>query len=138
MTSSPFAVIVAVGNDRQFQRLCALLGLDELAGDPRFSTNAARVINRGELIPLLEAAIVKWGRRDFSEALETAGIPAGPINDVSQVFADPQVVSRGMRLNVNGSPGVASPIVIDGTRQVSGRPSPVLGDFNPGDDAAER
>jgi crotonobetainyl-CoA:carnitine CoA-transferase CaiB-like acyl-CoA transferase len=123
-------VIVAVGNDRQFERLCALLGLEGLPGDPRFSTNAARVTHRRELIPLLASAIARRERQEFSEALEEGGIPSGPINDVAQVFGDPQVESRAMQLNLNGNPGVASPIVIDGKRQVSGRPSPILGGMN--------
>ena len=123
-------VIVAVGNDRQFQRLCALLGFETLAKDPRFSTNAARVTNRRELIPLLASAIAQRERRDLADALEAAGIPAGPINDVAQVFADPQVVARGMQLDIGGVPGVASPVVIDGRRQVSKLASPALGSSN--------
>jgi crotonobetainyl-CoA:carnitine CoA-transferase CaiB-like acyl-CoA transferase len=72
------------------------------------------------------------GRAEFSEALEAAGIPAGPINDVAQVFADPQVVSRGMKLELDSIPGLASPVVIDGKRQVSNRPSPRLGEDDRG------
>jgi crotonobetainyl-CoA:carnitine CoA-transferase CaiB-like acyl-CoA transferase len=117
-------VIVAVGNDRQFIRLCELLGLQELAADQRFETTAARVTHREALIPRLAAAIAGRGRAELSEALEAAGIPAGPINDVAQVFGDPQVVSRGMRLDHGDLPGVACPIVIDGRRQGSGRASP--------------
>jgi crotonobetainyl-CoA:carnitine CoA-transferase CaiB-like acyl-CoA transferase len=118
-------IIVAVGNDRQYQRLCAILGRPELAEDERFRTNADRVRNRSELIPLLEAALGTRGRDEFAAALEEAGIPAGPINDVAQVFADQQVVARGMQLPF---PGVASPIVIDGNRQVAERGSPILGE----------
>ena len=124
------AVIVAVGNDRQFARLCAILGLAELAEDERFRTNPARVVHRDALIPLLTEAIGGRPRREFSEALEAAGIPAGPINDVAQVFADPQVIHRGMRLP-GDPPGLASPIVMDGTRQVAERRSPGLGDGAP-------
>ena len=120
-------VIVAVGNDRQFERLCAVLGLDELARDERYRTNPARVVNRAELIPILQEAILERSRAEFSEALEAAGIPAGPINPVDAVFADPQVVHRGMRLD-GPLPGLASPIVIDGKRQVSARRSPRLGE----------
>ena len=119
-------VIVAVGNDRQFERLCAILGLDGLASDDRFRTNPARVTNRSELIPLLEQEIAGLGRQEFSEALEGAGIPAGPINDIAQLFDDPQVRHRGMKLELDGTPGLASPIVIDGKRQVSDRPAPAL------------
>ena len=119
-------VIVAVGNDRQFARLCAILGLAELAEDERFRTNPARVVNRAALIPLLEQAMRSRGRVEFSEALEEAGIPAGPINPVDAVFADPQVVARGMKLKLGELPVLASPIVIDGKRQVSTKTSPRL------------
>jgi len=124
-------VIVAVGNDAQFARLCAILGAEELAEDERFRTNPARVVNRAELIPVLAGAIAKRGRREFSDALEAAGIPAGPINAVDEVFADPQVVHRGIRLD-GDPPGLASPIVIDGKRQVAERRSPRLGEDEPG------
>ena len=121
-------VIVAVGNDRQFARLCDLLGRLELAEDERFRTNPARVANRAVLIPLLEEAMLKRSCAEFSEALEAAGIPSGPINPVDAVFADPQVVHRGMRTERDGMPGLASPIVIDGKRQVADRGSPRLPD----------
>jgi crotonobetainyl-CoA:carnitine CoA-transferase CaiB-like acyl-CoA transferase len=118
-------VIVAVGNDRQFARLCEILGLPELAEDESYRTNPARVVNRALLIPLLQSAIVKRGREEFSAALEAAGIPAGPINPVDAVFADPQVAARGLQLG-GPVPGLASPIVIDGRRQVADRRSPGL------------
>ncbi|HET9638091.1 MAG TPA: CaiB/BaiF CoA-transferase family protein [Allosphingosinicella sp.] len=123
-------IIVAVGNDKQFERLCGLLGLEALAADERFRTNPARVVNRAALIPLLEQAMRGRGRRELSEALETAGIPAGPINAVDSVFADPQVVHRGLRIE-GEAPGLASPIVIDGRRQVTDRPAPRLGEHGP-------
>jgi crotonobetainyl-CoA:carnitine CoA-transferase CaiB-like acyl-CoA transferase len=123
-------VIVAVGNDSQFARLCALLGLPGLAEDERFRTNPARVVHRAELIPLVADAIARRGQRELSEALEAAGIPAGPINSLDQVFADPQIVHRGMQLEGN-PPGLASPIVIDGKRQVAARRSPRLGEGEP-------
>jgi len=121
-------LIIAVGNDRQFDRLCAILDRPDLAADPRYRTNAGRVTHRTELIPLLAGVIASRGRTPLAEALEEAGIPAGPINDVAQVFEDPQVVARAMRLDLDGQPGVACPIVIDGRRQVSGGPAPRLGD----------
>jgi len=123
-------VIVAVGNDRQFARLCAIVGLPELAEDERFRTNPGRVSNRGELIPLLQSALAGRSRGELSEALEAAGIPAGPINAVDAVFADPQVAHRGLAL-AGDLPGLASPIVIDGRRQVSERRSPRLGGDRP-------
>jgi crotonobetainyl-CoA:carnitine CoA-transferase CaiB-like acyl-CoA transferase len=121
-------LIIAVGNDRQFARLCDIVGLAGLAEDERFATNPARVTNRAVLIPLLESAIARLRREELAQAIEDAGIPAGPINDVAQVFADPQVQARGLRIDPEGMPGLASPIVIDGKRQVSPRRSPGLGD----------
>ncbi|HEU0099534.1 MAG TPA: CaiB/BaiF CoA-transferase family protein [Allosphingosinicella sp.] len=123
-------IIVAVGNDRQFERLCGLLGLEALVGDDRFRTNPARVVNRAALIPLIEQAMAGRGLRELSEALEAAGIPAGPINAVDSVFADPQVVHRGLRID-GETPGLASPIVIDGRRQVARAPAPRLGEHGP-------
>src|SRR4051812_17238752 len=114
-------VIVAVGNTAQFRRLCALLGV---ADEERFATNAGRVGNRESLIALLSPAIALRRRDELVAALAAAGIPAGPINDVAEVFADPQVIARGMRIDPRGVPGIASPIVIDGKRQVAEGPSP--------------
>ncbi len=119
-------LIVAVGNDSQFRKLCAVLGLD-LADDARFATNPARVTNRAALIPLLATVIAGRAKADLYEALEAAGVPAGPINSVADVFADPQVIARGMRIEREGVPGLASPIVIDGERMVSDRASPKRG-----------
>ena len=118
-------VIVAVGNDAQFRRLCALLGLAE---EERFATNAGRVRDREALIALLAPPIALRRRDELLAALAVAGIPAGPINDVAQVFADPQVIARGMRIDPGGVPGIASPIVIDAKRQVAEGPSPPLSD----------
>ena len=123
-------IIVAVGNDPQFERLCALLGLEALATDERFRTNPARVVNRSALIPLLDQAIRGRGVKELSDALEAAGIPAGPINAVDAVFADPQVVHRGLMIE-GDTPGLASPIVIDGRRQTAEAPAPALGEHGP-------
>jgi crotonobetainyl-CoA:carnitine CoA-transferase CaiB-like acyl-CoA transferase len=119
-------VIVAVGNDRQFARLCEIVGLPELAEDERFRTNPARVVHREALIPLLAESMAGRRKAEFSEALEAAGIPAGPINAVDAVFADPQMVHRGLRL-AGEIPGLASPIVIDGKRQTAPSGGPPLG-----------
>jgi crotonobetainyl-CoA:carnitine CoA-transferase CaiB-like acyl-CoA transferase len=119
-------MIVAVGNDRQFARLCEILGLPALAGDERFRTNPARVTHREALIPLLAKAMAPRHRAEFSEALEAAGIPAGAINPIDAVFADPQVVHRGLQL-AGEIPGLASPIVIDGKRQAAPPGGPPLG-----------
>jgi crotonobetainyl-CoA:carnitine CoA-transferase CaiB-like acyl-CoA transferase len=119
-------LIVAVGNDRQFARLCAVLDVPALANDVRFATNPARVANRAALLPLLVARTVLWPAAGLLAALETAGVPVGPVNRIDQVFADPQVVTRGMKLLMDGIPGLASPIRYDGARAVDDRPSPRL------------
>ncbi|MBW4330698.1 CoA transferase [Stakelama sp. CBK3Z-3] len=121
--ASDGALIIAVGNDGQFARLCAVLGLD-LAGDARFATNPARVANRDALVPVIGRAVAAWTKADLATALEANGIPAGPINNVAEVFADPQVIARGMQIAPRGLPGVASPIVIDGVRMAADAPSP--------------
>lgn len=116
-------LVIAAGNDGQFASLCRILGV-ELAGDARFATNPARVANRTELVPKLEALTGEWRRQALFEALEQAGVPAGPINDLDEVFADQQVVARGLAIAPGGFPGVASPIVIDGIRMASPIPPP--------------
>jgi crotonobetainyl-CoA:carnitine CoA-transferase CaiB-like acyl-CoA transferase len=121
-------LIVAVGNDRQFAKLCAVLDVPALADDARFATNPARVANRAALLPLLVARTVLWRAADLLAALEAAGVPVGPVNRIDQVFADPQVVARGMQLAMAGVPGLASPIRYDGERAVAARPSPRLGE----------
>jgi crotonobetainyl-CoA:carnitine CoA-transferase CaiB-like acyl-CoA transferase len=123
-------MIVAVGNDRQFARLCVILGLPTLAGDDRFRTNPARVTHRETLIPMLAEAIATRRTKELSEALEAAGVPSGPINSVDAVFADPQILHRGLRLE-GEIPGLASPIVIDGKRQSAPPSGPVLGGSQP-------
>ena len=103
-----------------------LLGAPELGEDARFATNSDRVGNRTELEAALAPRIALRRRDEFLAALAASGIPGGPINDVAQVFADPQVIARGMRIDPGSVPAIASPIVIDGRRQVSDRPSPAL------------
>ncbi len=129
----PFAaadqpLIIAVGNDRQFARLVGILGRAEWASDERFATNAARVANRDVLVPMIAEAIATRPASGWFEVLEAAGIPAGPINSVSQALDDPQAVHRGMRREVGGVPLVGSPLRIDGERQDSDLPPPRLGE----------
>lgn len=124
-------LVIACGNDGQFAKLCAVLGCPALAADPRYATNPARVVNRAALIPLLEELLRAWRRDPLIDALDAAGVPAGPINTVAQAFAEPQVIARGMRVDLPTSggaltPGVASPIIIDGVRQVADRGAPAL------------
>ena len=116
-------VIVAVGNDGQFARFAAILGMPELAQDERFMSNVGRVSHRADLVPLLTAKTIRMTRDGLLSALEAQGVPAGPINNVADVFADPQVVARGMRIDLPSAaakdgaiPSVRSPIVMDGFR----------------------
>jgi crotonobetainyl-CoA:carnitine CoA-transferase CaiB-like acyl-CoA transferase len=121
-------LIVAVGNDSQFARLADVLGHAEWAADERFSTNAARVANRRELVAMIGAEIAKRPAAEWRAALEQAGIPCGPINSVSEALADPQAIHRGMRREVGGVPVVGSPLRLDGQRQDSPLPPPRLGE----------
>jgi crotonobetainyl-CoA:carnitine CoA-transferase CaiB-like acyl-CoA transferase len=128
-------VIVAVGNDGQFARFVAVLGKPELAQDERFKTNAGRVGNRAQLVPLLTELTLPFTRDALLSALEQQGVPAGPINTVADVFDDPQVVARGMRIDLSSEmaqggaiPSVRSPIMMNGAPMASERPSPRLGE----------
>jgi crotonobetainyl-CoA:carnitine CoA-transferase CaiB-like acyl-CoA transferase len=126
--------IVAVGNDGQFARFAAMLGVPDLADDPDYKTNAARIENRERLIPLLAARTATMTRADLLAALERDGVPGGPINDIAQALADPHVQARGMRVELD-APHVAGgtlsqvrgPIVIDGEPMVADRAPPALG-----------
>jgi len=93
-------IMISVGNNDQFSRLCAALGLPALEQDPRFDSNAMRVQNRAALVPMLEAAFAAWKLADIVAALDVAAVPAGPVNDLPQVFADPQVKARGLQVDV--------------------------------------
>ena len=93
-------LIVAVGNDGQFSRFCAVIGTPELAEDKRFLTNSDRVKNRDALVPLLQAKMLERDKDDWIALLEAANVPAGPINSVAEVFAEPQIRARQMRVNV--------------------------------------
>jgi crotonobetainyl-CoA:carnitine CoA-transferase CaiB-like acyl-CoA transferase len=113
-------VVLAVGNDGQFERLCEVAGRPDLARDPRFRTNAARVEHRAEVVAALAPLLAARTAAEWIAALEGAGVPCGPINDLAQVFADPQVRHRGLRVEaphpVAGAvPMVASPIRLSGT-----------------------
>ena len=125
-------LILAVGNDGQFERFCAVAGCPELAADPRFATNAGRVRHRETLVPLLAATLKPRRRADWLAALEAAKVPCGPINGLDDVFADPQVQARAM---VDTMPHplagsidlVASPLKLSATPPVARRPPPLLG-----------
>jgi crotonobetainyl-CoA:carnitine CoA-transferase CaiB-like acyl-CoA transferase len=126
-------VSIGAGNDRQFRACVAVLGLPHLADDPRYATNQARVANRASLAAVMSAATATFTRDALLAELETAGVPAGPINSVADVFADPQVVHRGLRLDLpregGGTiPTVRTPIRMSETPLVYERPSPRLGE----------
>ena len=123
-------IIIATGNDAQYRRLCALLGLDWMADDDRFATNADRVANRPEMIANLTAQTRNLTRADLLEGCEAQGIPAGPINDMAEVFADPQVQARGMRIELDGVPGVRAPFRFSAAELSLSRPAPKLGEDN--------
>ncbi len=125
-------IIVAVGNDGQFRIFCEALGLNELSASPLYQYNKSRVANRDSLEAIVKPALMAFTRAEILAKLEAAGVPAGPINRVSDVFADPQIIHRGLKLDLvsgDGSPvsGIASPIVINGQRMASASPSPMLG-----------
>ncbi|MEQ8651275.1 MAG: CaiB/BaiF CoA-transferase family protein [Kiloniellales bacterium] len=125
--------IIAAGNDQQFQRFCALLGAPELSADPRFATNAARVANREAATELLSALTGKMPRDELLAALEKAGVPGGPINSVEQVFDDPQLQSRGLRVELPSTGAGAlsylrSPLRFSETELTMERGAPRLGE----------
>ncbi|MEZ5933265.1 MAG: CaiB/BaiF CoA-transferase family protein [Alphaproteobacteria bacterium] len=121
-------VIIAVGNDGQFGRLCSVLGLMDVAADPRFSTNPDRVANRDALTDVLSIAIEPWTRGELLAALEASGVPAGPINDIAEVFADPQTRARAMQIAPEGIPGVRTPLRFSAAELALDRASPRLGE----------
>ncbi|MDO5603842.1 MAG: CaiB/BaiF CoA-transferase family protein [Paracoccus sp. (in: a-proteobacteria)] len=120
-------IIIATGNDAQYRRLCEVLGLPALADAPDYATNADRIRNREALTAAISAVTRGRRRDDLLAALEARGIPAGPINDMGDVFADPQVIARGLRIAPEGVPGVRLPVVFSGAELATGRASPRLG-----------
>ncbi|MBX6320577.1 MAG: CoA transferase [Rhodospirillaceae bacterium] len=127
--------ILAVGNDAQFAKFCAFAGAPELAGDPRFATNTARVRNREALAPLLVDLARRKSRDEWVEGLTRAGVPCGPVNTVDQVFADPQVQARGMRITMpHPAAGegtvdlIGNPIKLSDSAVEYRRPPPLLGE----------
>ena len=126
-------LIVAVGNDSQFKAYCRVIGLTDLSADVRFSTNSNRVINRDALVPLLTDVMRLKARDHWLDALEKAGVPAGPINSIEQVYEDPQVQSRQMKLELphalaGTAPVGASPLRFSDTPVVYRHAAPILGE----------
>jgi len=125
-------IIIAVGNDTQFARLCGVLGCPEYASDERYTKNANRVRYRDALLPLLQARLITRGVEDWVERLTPEGIPCGPVNSIAQTFANPQVIHRQMRIDLphplSGSvPSVANPIKFSGTPIQYRNAPPTLG-----------
>ena len=121
-------IIIATGNDAQYRRLCGLLGLEEMAEAPEYLTNADRIANRDKMIARLMARTRQRTKADLLAACEAEGVPAGPINDMAEVFADPQVVARGLRIDPEGVPGVRAPFRFSDAELSLGRASPKLRD----------
>lgn len=125
-------IILACGNDNLFNKFCEVAGCQPLAQDARFATNARRVENRDQLNPLLNDIFRKRSTRDWVQALEAAGVPNGPINNIKQVFEEPQVVARGMKIELQHPtagkvPLVANPMRFSATPLKHEAPPPTLG-----------
>ena len=126
-------LILAVGNDGQFRKFCDVAGQADWSADPRFATNAARVRHRDVIVPMIDAVMRTRTQREWLAALEQAGIPCGPINRLDQVFADPQVVARGMKLDLahplaGAVPQVRAPLRFSGTPLSHALAPPLLGE----------
>jgi formyl-CoA transferase len=121
-------IIIAVGNERQFARLAEMCGHPEWTRDERFASNAQRVAHREEIVALIAEAIARRPAADWLEQLERAGIPAGPINRISQALSDVQAQHRQMVRTIAGMPLVGSPVRLDGARADSDLPPPALGE----------
>lgn len=120
-------IVIAVGNDGQFKRLCDVLKLEALPDNPRFASNSARLANRVELSALIETETRRFDRDKLLTVLEEATVPAGPINTVEEVFNDPQFNYRGMEISPGGIPAIRTPITMSKSDLDLDRPSPKLG-----------
>jgi crotonobetainyl-CoA:carnitine CoA-transferase CaiB-like acyl-CoA transferase len=128
-------VIIAVGNDQQFRHFCAVIRRPELATDARFLTNADRVGNREPLVEAIGLALRDFTRAELLAALEVRGVPCGPINSIAEAFADPQLLARGVRVDLPAAetpsgliPSLRTPIVFSDADLALQRPSPRLGE----------
>ncbi|WP_170370088.1 CaiB/BaiF CoA transferase family protein [Ruegeria arenilitoris] len=121
-------IIIATGNDRQYQRLCRVLNLPDMAEAPEYLHNKDRLANRRTLIARLNGATATWAKADLLAACEAQGIPAGPINTLDEVMADPQVIARGMQIDLDGVPGIRAPFVFSDADLNHSRPAPKLGE----------
>ena len=128
-------IILAVGNDGQFKRFCQVAGCPELAEEKRFATNSQRIVHRAELIPIVAGILRTRSKREWLEALEAAGVPCGPINNMKEVFDDPQVKHRNLRVDIphpsgGSAPVVASPMRLSETPVEYRLAPPLLGQHN--------
>lgn len=128
-------IILTIGNDGQFRKFAGVAGRPEWADDPRFASNKARVAHRAELIPLIRQVTVFRTTAEWVATLECAGVPCGPINDVAQVFDDPQVRHRGLRIEMphpcaGSVPQVASPLRLSASPVSYRNAPPLLGEHS--------
>ncbi|HQU67024.1 MAG TPA: CaiB/BaiF CoA-transferase family protein [Albidovulum sp.] len=123
-------IIIATGNDGQYRRLCKVLGVEALAEAPEYLTNADRIANRAAITAALTEKTKLWQKADLLAACEAEGVPAGPINDMAEVFADPQIIARGMKIDCDGVPGVRAPMTFSDAKLAAGKPSPKLGEHD--------
>ena len=121
-------VILAPANDGLFHKLMGVLGLDHLSADPRFIANGDRTANAKALDAEIAAATAGWTKQGLLDACHAAGVPAGPINRLDEVFADPQVIARGLRVELGGMAGVRSPFTFSEGQLALDRPSPIHGE----------
>ncbi|MGU3576399.1 CaiB/BaiF CoA transferase family protein [Brucellaceae bacterium C25G] len=122
--------IIACGNDGQFSKLTLLLGLDGVAEDEKYATNAARVQNRESLTAMLEEKTRSWNRDALLAELEKLKVPAGPINSVADVFDNPQFIARNMQIEPQGVPGLRTPIKFSDAELSLNKRAPLLGEHN--------
>jgi len=123
-------LIIACGNDRQFEKLCKVLNLSELSNDSKYATNPARVKNREQLIPILSAPIKSMTRAELIDALQAGKVPVGPINSVSEALNDPQTKARKMCIKPEGIAGIRTPIKFSQNELALDRAAPILGSGN--------
>jgi len=121
-------IILAPANDRLFKKMVEMLDRADLAEEPRFASNGGRVEHAEALDTEITKATAEWSKADLLNACQKHGVPAGPINQLDEVFADPQVIARGLRVDLGGMPGVRSPFVFSDAELALDRPSPILGE----------
>jgi len=123
-------IIIATGNDRQFQSLCGVLNIPDVAASEKFESNAARVANLEDMATVLNTATAAFARQDLIDQLTAAGVPAGPINSIEEAHADPQFLHRGVRIDPEGVPGLRTPLKFSDASLKVDKAAPALGDTN--------